>query len=571
MFVVDQVVFLGAALVLLGILSSKLAGRIGLPALVLFLGIGMLAGSEGPGGIAFDHYVAAHAVGTIALALILFDGGLRTSLESVRKAWKPAGVLATVGVVLTAGLTGVAAAWLLDVPWTHGLLLGSIIASTDAAAVFGILKKSGVGLDDRLASTLEIESGSNDPMAIFLTLALIGVVTGEGGSGWAIVPFFFTQMLLGAVIGIGAGRAGAWVLDRIGLEAPGLYPVLAGVIGLLAFGLAASLGGSGFLAVYLSGVVIGNQDLVFRRGIFLFHDGIAWLAQIVMFTLLGLLTFPSSLVSIAPQGLLVATLLMLVARPVAVFATMPFFGFKLRELGFLSWVGLKGAVPIILAIYPLLYGLPEGQLYFDLVFFVVLVSALTQGWSLARLARALGLEVPARPAPPASLEIHALRRVDASIVDYVVGGDDRVRGRRLRDLPLPEGVLVALVARGDRIVAPRAGLVLEEGDHVFLVLDRDTRHFVDRMFGAGRDRPLPALVEVSLKGSTPVRSLAAYYGLEVPGPPERTLGAILEGALGGDVQPGAFVEHGGWILAAREIERGRVTQVGLSRGRARAG
>jgi potassium/hydrogen antiporter len=286
-----------------------------MPVLVLFLGVGMLFGSEGLGGIAFEDYALANSIGSVALAMILFDGGLRTSLDSVRSSWRPALSLSTIGVFLTSLLTGFAAAWILDLPLLHGMLLGSIVGSTDAAAVFSILRTSGLRLPARLTATLEVESGSNDPMAIFLTLGLIALIMGSADSVAGLGILFFLQFGVGGAVGLGIGYLAAWLINRINLDYPGLYPILALSLGLLSFGLAAVLGGSGFLAIYLAGIVLGNSTIVFRNGIFLFHDAGAWLGQMILFIMLGLLSFPSRLAAVSLDGLLLALVLIFAARP----------------------------------------------------------------------------------------------------------------------------------------------------------------------------------------------------------------------------------------------------------------
>ncbi len=315
MFVIDGLILVCGVLILLGIASSKLSARIGVPVLVLFLLVGMLAGSEGIGGIRFDDYELAHAIGTVALVLILFDGGLGTSLEAVRQVWKPALSLATVGVLVTSVLTALAAMWVLGFSWWEGLLLGSIVGSTDAAAVFAVLRMGGVSLPQKLVATIEIESGSNDPMAIFMTIGCIEILTGHREFGWNLLAMFIQEMGIGAIVGIGMGLVAVRIVNRISLSAAGLYPVLVSAVCLLVFGLTAWLGGSGFLAVYLTGIVMGNTKLVFQRGILLFHDAIAWLAQIVMFVVLGLLSYPSRLLEIAGYGLLIGAALIVLARP----------------------------------------------------------------------------------------------------------------------------------------------------------------------------------------------------------------------------------------------------------------
>lgn len=451
---------------ILGILSSKFSARAGLPVLVMFLAVGMLAGSDGPGGIPFDNYELAHAIGTIALAFILFDGGLRSPVESLRIAWKPSALLATVGVLVTAGVTGFVASYILDITLMEGMLLGSIVGSTDAAAVFAQLRNAGVHLRKRIGATLEIESGANDPMAIFLTVGLIEVLTERVPLGWGILWLFALQMGIGLGIGLAVGKLSVLLVNRINLGAAGLYPVLTASCGVLAFGLAANLGGSGFLAIYVAGVIIGNSKLVFQRGTLLFHDGIAWAGQIAMFVVLGLLSFPSALLKVAGSGLLVAIVLTFLARPLAVAPLLLPFGFTVKEMTLVSWVGLKGAVPIILATYPLLSGLTAGPLLFNVVFFVVIVSALTQGGTLAWMARILKLVEAPPPDAPLSLEITSLREVDAEIIDYPVARDSPADGRLLRDLALPEGAVVALISRDKAIIPPRGSTRVVRDDHL---------------------------------------------------------------------------------------------------------
>lgn len=483
MFLVDQLILLGGLLLIIGIVSSKFSARLGLPVLVLFLAVGMLAGEDGFGRIEFDNFVTAHAIGSVALAIILFDGGLQTRTSALRLAWKPAALLATLGVLVTAGVTGVAASWMLGVPLLAGLLLGSIVASTDAAAVFSVLRSQGLQLRARVAATLEIESGSNDPMAIFLTVGLVQVLTARLDSGWDLAMLFVTQMGVGALVGLGTGWFTVQVINRIKLDAAGLYPVLAGACGFVAFGLAAVLGGSGFLSIYLAGIVVGNSRIVFQRGTFLFMDGLAWMGQIVMFVVLGLLSTPSDLINVAGPGVMVAAVLIFVARPLATVPLLYPFGFSWREQALISWVGLKGAVPIILATFPLMFGLPEGRLLFNVVFFVVLVSAILQGWTLPLLAARLGLEEEKIPGPAVSLELMTLRDMDADIVDYAVLPGSPLVGRTVKDLELPDGAVLAMISRGSTLIAPRGATELRPGDHLFVIARADARQQLDEALG----------------------------------------------------------------------------------------
>lgn len=568
MFPVDNYLLVGALLVLLGIMSSTLSSRVGLPVLVLFIGVGMLAGSEGLGGIAFEDYRLAHGLATAALALILFDGGLRTSVGALRSVLAPAVALATVGVLVTAAITGVAASRFLGLPLLEGMLLGSIVASTDAAAVFAVLRSTGLNLPPRLANTLEVESGSNDPMAVFLTIGLIEVLLGREPLGPGLAVLFARQMLLGGAAGLVVGKATLQLAKRLDLATTGLYPVLTAAAALLAYGLAATLGGSGFLSVYLAGIVVGNGRIVFERGVLLFHDGMAWLSQIAMFVLLGLLSFPSRLAAVAGPALLVTAVLVLLARPAAVVATLVPFGYRPRELLFVSWAGLKGAVPIVLATYPLLSGLRDGPLIFDVVFFVVLVAAAVQGWSLPPLARGLGLQRPLPPPAPVSLEITALRNVDGDIVEYVVTPATHAAGRQVQELALPDGAVLAMISRGERIIPPRGSTTIEPDDHVFLVVTRHARPLADRVFatGPGPAPELPVRVEFPLRGDTTVADLEEFYGIRLGDEGERTLDELLRQQLGDPPTPGRGVTLGPVRLYVRAVARGRIEQVGLVLG-----
>ena len=567
MFLVDTLILITGVLLLMGIASSKFSARMGVPVLVLFLALGMLAGSEGIGGIDFDNYGVAHAIGTLALGIILFDGGLSTPVSSIRMIWRPAMVLATVGVLITAMITGLASAWILKVSVLEGLLLGSIVGSTDAAAVFAVLRYGGVYLPERLSSVLEVESGSNDPMAIFLTVGCIEVLIGNLPLGPGLLVLFFQQMTLGTVVGLAMGYAAVWIVNRINLDAAGLYPILVSSCGLLAYGLAASLGGSGFLAIYIAGIFIGNSRIVFHRGIFLFHDAAAWLAQIVMFVVLGLLSFPSRLLNVAGQGLLIAAVLILISRPVAVLFSLLPFRYNVRELTFLSWVGLKGAVPITLATFPLMFGVKDAPVVFDVVFFVVLTSALVQGWSLPLVARRLGLETPAPPESPITLEISSLRHVEGDIVDYTVGEGSQVAGRLVREIALPDGVVIAILARQQQIIPPQGNTKILAGDHAILILRPGTRPLVNRIFGRDsvQESELPTSLEFPLRASITVGELEEFYGITMDASPTQTLDEVLRRRLVRDkVSAGSAVSFGPITLYIRELtEGGSIERVGM--------
>ncbi|MBS0003411.1 MAG: potassium/proton antiporter, partial [Thioalkalivibrio sp.] len=389
-----QVIFFGALVVLGSILSSVVTSRLGVPLLLVFLGIGMLLGPEGPGGLVFENIPLAHLIGSAALAVILFDGGLRTPVRNFRMGLKPALGLATIGVMLTSGLTGLFAWWWLGLSWLEALLLGAIVGSTDAAAVFSLLHSRGLELKSRVGATLEIESGSNDPMAIFLTIVLIELLLLPDRSfGLLVLGEFVQQMGLGAAIGVLGGLGLLWLINRLPMSA-GFYPLAALAGALCVFGLTGLLGGSGFLAVYLAGLVVGNRPLEAGQNIKRFHDGVASLAQIGMFLMLGVIVTPSELPPVALDAGLLAAVLILVARPLAVGVCLLPFHFPWREQLFIAWVGLRGAVPIILALFPLLAGLDLAEYFFHVVFFVVLISLLVQGWTVAPVARWLQLELP---------------------------------------------------------------------------------------------------------------------------------------------------------------------------------
>ncbi len=390
-----ELILIGASLLLLlGVLASKVSDRFGIPALVLFLLLGMLAGSDGPGGVQFEDAALAQSIGVVALAFILFSGGLDTDWTSIRPVLKEGVALSTVGVVLTAAITAACARWLLHLPLTVALLLGAIVSSTDAAAVFSILRSRSVSLKGLLRPLLELESGSNDPMAVFLTVGLVQVLSSSATSLADLVWMFCLQMSLGAVAGYVSGRMLLMLINRIRLGYEGLYTVVTLSWALFVYSTTLVIGGNGFLAVYVAGIVIGNHDFIHKRSLLRFHDGVAWLMQIVMFLTLGLLVFPSRLAPVALSALLLAGCLMFIARPLSVIICLAFSRLTWREKTLVSWVGLRGAVPIILATYPMLANIPQSDLIFNVVFFVVLTSALLQGYSVPLLARWLRVDAP---------------------------------------------------------------------------------------------------------------------------------------------------------------------------------
>jgi potassium/hydrogen antiporter len=469
---IPQALLIGAVLLILSVVVSKVSDRFGVPALLLFLALGMLAGSDGPGGIPFEDYALSQAVGTVALIFILFSGGMDTRWESVRPVLWHGIALSTFGVLITAVITALFAQALLGLTLAQGLLLGAIVSSTDAAAVLSVLRSRGVNLVRQLKPVLELESGSNDPMAVFLTLAAIQWLMQPATSAADLAIRFVMQMSLGAAIGAALGLAAGALINRLRLGYDGLYPALTVALVLLTYGLSEVAGGNGFLAAYLAGIVLGNRSFLHKRSLLHFHDGLAWLMQITMFLLLGLLVFPSRLVSVAGAGLLFTACLVLIARPVSVFLSLLPSRFTPREKLFLSWVGLRGAVPIILATYPLLANVPGASVIFDMVFFVVLVSVLLQGTSISQVARLLG--VAQRPAPrtPALLP-----QTDACLGNNLrelrLSEHSPAGGKAIVDLGLPEGLLVVLVGRGEEWLVPSGATVLQPGDNLLVLADEE--------------------------------------------------------------------------------------------------
>ena len=461
-----------AVLILFGVLASKVSDRLGVPALLLFLGIGMLAGSEGLGGIDFEDFEVAQTVGVLALAFILFAGGLDTEWRSVRPVMGRGVLLATVGVLVTAVVTGVAASWVLGVSLTAGLLLGAIVSSTDAAAVFAVLRSQSVSLRGELRPLLELESGSNDPMAVFLTLGFLELLTEPDTAIVALVPVFVAQMSVGAAVGYALARGSVVAMNRLRLGYEGLYPVVLIAVPLLTYGAAALLGGSGFLAVYVAGIAMGNSSFVHKKSLMRFADGLAWLMQITMFLALGLLVFPSDLWPVAGRALLVSAVLILVARPVATIAVLTLTRLGLRETLLVSWVGLRGAVPIVLATFPLVEGVPQAEVIFNVVFFIVITSVLVQGTTIPVVARWLGVDEPMRPRRPYPLEHVGSGDGDTGLHEIAIPKGSRAAGRRLVDLKLPPGALVVLVNRDEDFVVPQGSTVLLPGDTVLLLADQ---------------------------------------------------------------------------------------------------
>ncbi|RJP51056.1 MAG: potassium/proton antiporter [Anaerolineaceae bacterium] len=480
----EFILIIAAGLVLVSILASKISDRFGIPTLLLFLGIGMLAGADGFGGIYFDDPALAQFIGIVALNLILFAGGLDTEWKDVRSILKYGAALSTLGVVLTALIVGIAAQFLLGFTLIQGLLLGAIVSSTDAAAVFSILRAKNLGLRGKLRPLLELESGSNDPMAVFLTIGMIQLLTQPNAHITDLLGAFFLQMIMGILCGLFFGKLLVFLANRIQLGFDGLYPVLTLSIVFLAYSLTSVLHGNGFLAVYIAGIVAGHQDFVHRRSVISFHDGMAWLMQITMFLTLGLLVFPSEIPPIITTGLLIAVSLIFVARPISIFITLLPTKFTFKEKLFISWVGLRGAVPIILATYPLLAGLAQADAIFNIVFFVVLASALLQGTTIPYAAKWLGVNTAVTRKPNYPIEFTPISGFKSELKELTIPADSFANGKTIVELYLPQEFLIILIVRQNKFIIPSGGITLYTDDTLIVLSDKETFAMVKKQFGS---------------------------------------------------------------------------------------
>lgn len=502
----------GAAFVVAGIATSLVASRFGAPLLFLFLCLGMLAGQDGPGGIVFNDYRVAYIVGSLALAVILFDGGLRTRSSSFRGVLAPALMLSTIGVVVTAGITGAVATLILDLRLVEGLLVGAIVASTDAAAVFFLMRSKGVQLRRRVANAIEIESATNDPVAVFLTLVLVELVLAPRATGWVEVSLILGQQaLVGAAIGVTGGLALAATLNRVTLP-QGLHPLLVVAAAVLIFALASVLQGSGFLAAYLAGLILGNRPVRAFPTILSFHDATTWLSQIVMFLVLGLLVTPSTLVAYALPAMALAVFLIVVGRPVSVWLCLTPFGFSRREKTFVSWVGLRGAVSIFLAAIPTLADLPNAETYFNVAFFVVLVSLLVQGWTVAWAAGRLGLKVRDTGPEIKRLEIDLPGQLELELVGYPVAPSSPV----LAGAVFPSWMRTVMIVRGGEVLTPEAAGELAVGDYVYVLAPPARVGRLDRLFATLDGASAFGVGTFSFGGDAAIEDVCTLYGLHVP-------------------------------------------------------
>ena len=554
-------ILLGALLVLSGIMSSLLAMRFGAPLLLVFLLLGMLAGESGL-GLKFDDVRTTYVVGSIALALILFDGGLRTRFATFRSVLAPAGTLATVGVLLTAIITAPVAALAFDLRWNEALLVGAVVASTDAAAVFFLIHARGLRLRPRVAATLEVESGSNDPFAVLMTMLLVEFLS-VGDQSWRhVLAVVSEQAFLGALIGIVGGRAMVFVLNRLAL-AQGLHAPFVASSALVIFGFAAVVHASGFLAVYLAGLVVGNQPTRAHNTVVVFLDAVTWLAQIVMFVLLGLLVWPLRLLGSIWPALSVALTLMLVARPLAVVLCLAPFRFSWREKAFISWVGLRGAVGIFLASIPLLVGLPKAYLYFDIAFVGVLASLLVQGWSIAWAARRLHVALPRHDPLPRRVELDLPGQLAQEIVGYPVAANSPYLKRGL----LPSWARPTLVVRKEKILNPLEAEPVQPGDYVYLLAPPARAQALDRFFV---DMPPPTapdprlLGDFFVGGDVTLGALAEIYGLTIASEAAGTsLAAYFNEELKRQPKQGDVLPLGSIALVAQRVTDGQASTIGL--------
>lgn len=479
----ENILLLGSLLLFISIIASKTSFKLGIPTLILFLIVGMLAGSDGPGGIYFDDASTAQFLGVVALTFILFSGGLDTKIESIKPVLKDGISLATVGVLVTAVLSGLFASYVLGFTWVEGLLLGAVISSTDAAAVFSILRTRSVGLKGNIRPLLEFESGSNDPMAYFLTVSLIDLVKDPESSVLLLIPKFFIGMIIGGVCGWGFGRAMTWVINKIKLEVDGLYPVLILALVFFTFSFTDRIGGNGFLAVYLSGMILGNSSFIHKKSLIRFYDGQAWLMQIVMFLGLGLLVFPSQLIPVIPQGLLITAFLIFVARPVAVFISLARAqDLNWRKKLFLSWVGLRGAAPIVFATYPMLAGVHYASMIFNLVFFISAISVLLQGTTLPVMAKWLHVSVPEKKKRKFPLDIELKEDFKTTLVEVDIPAVSPAVGRPIVDLRLPKNAMIVLIHRGDKYLTATGETTIEAGDHMLVLTDKTSADWIQQAF-----------------------------------------------------------------------------------------
>ncbi|MBR9828894.1 MAG: potassium/proton antiporter [Oceanospirillales bacterium] len=557
-----------SAMLLISIVLSPLSNRIGMPVLLLFLGVGLLAGQTEMGQLLSADVDSTFLVGHLALAIILLDGGMRTRIETFRVGLKPALSLATFGVVITAALTGLAAHWILDLPLLPALLIGTIISSTDAAAVFALLQNHGLRLNQRVSATLEIESGSNDPMAIFLTIILLELITRETPPGVVEAGLLLvTQLGLGALGGLAGGWLLARLLPRLALQ-PAFYPLLVTAAGLTVFSLVGLLDGSGFLAIYLMGIQIGNRGLRKLDDILQVHDGLAWLAQLSLFLMLGLLLSPHEKLDYVGEGLALGAVLILFARPLAVFISLWPFGFRWREQVFIAWVGLRGAVPIVLALFPLMADIEHAALFPIIAFIIVTLSLLLQGATLARVARWLKLELPTEPAATHRLSLDWSPAHYHRLMVFELDGEHWTPPRNLQGVRLPPDIVLTAVLRNGQLIPYEPDLKLQSGDQLAVIGEEGAEKPLARLFSSVAS--IPALKESTffgafeLNGNVQLQALAQNFGLEIdPALQPLSVAEYIASCLHVPPVEGDRVALGSIQLVVKVLEDGKVSRVGL--------
>ncbi len=564
---INIAILIGAGLVAISALTSLASQRIGAPLLLVFLGVGLLAGEDGLLGIDFDSGATAYFIGSLALAIILFDSGFETPIRSYRIAGAPAMVLATVGVILTTGFVGIAAFFMFSLNWLEGMLIGAIVASTDAAAVFFLLRNGGIALRDRVRSTLEIESGANDPMAIFLVATLVSLIAAADGAsletlGWELLESFASQIGIGLVAGIAGGFAIAWILNWMRNLDAGLYPILALAAALILFAGTGLIGGSGFLAAYVAGVVAGARRVRFASRLRRFQLGMTWLAQIGMFLALGLLATPSQFGAVALPSIALALFLIFIARPVATWLCLKPFGFSTRETAFVGWVGLRGAVSILLAVMPTLGGVPDGGQYFNIVFIMVLSSLLIQGWTIPLTARKLRMLVPDGPGIVDRVELELPGNAAMELVGYRIHPDSTVaRGERV-----PRWARPVMILRDDQALTVHKAGPLQANDRVYLFSAPRLVSLLDKIYAAPAEVAGETMLgDFSLSAEARLADVAEQYGATVPPTQaDLRLGEFMTREFHGQPTPGDRVLLGAVELVVRTTtEEGSVAEVGL--------